>query len=96
MAHVNANSQLPVKFTRNAVFFIENLLNLSYAKSATKEFKIGIDKSEYKSIPVDVDGISAFAYRASKNDDSEHFFKIQSALKDSILKILKNAVNLKK
>lgn len=95
-AKINANSQLPIKFTRNAIFFIENLLNLSYAKSATKEFKISIDKSEYKSIPVDTDGIAAFAYRASNNDDSEHFFKIQSALKDSILKILKNVVNFKK
>lgn len=88
-AYVNYDSTLTMKFLRNAMFFINTVVAISYAKSATKEYSISLDKSEYKSINIDKKAIYAFSYRATKGDDSDSFYKMQNVIKEQIIKHLR-------
>ena len=83
----NPASDLPLRFLRAQAGFVMEAASFSYAQSATKAF--GINSAKSAMLPVDESEILKFFKRALKGDDSDSFYKLQSALRDSISAALK-------
>ena len=87
---INPKEALPERFVREAAAFVAAIASISYAQSATKEFELDLEKSVAHLNGIDFEKISRFAQRASKGDDSDSFYELQSELRTELRAALKN------
>jgi hypothetical protein len=88
---IDSKGTLPERFVREAMNFAVSIASISYAQSATKELELNIESGKTLTMGIDYGRISNFAHRASKGDDSDSFYEMQSELRAELRETLKNS-----